>query len=68
MEITKEMYRKVEEHFNNINPKELHDDLVNNYGLMDELKCPSCGSKNIHIYSGMFTDRYECRDCGHEFR
>lgn len=33
MKVTKEMYQKVEEYFRNIDPKELYNDLVNNYGL-----------------------------------
>lgn len=33
MEITKEMYQKVKEYFEKINPEDLYNDLVNNYGL-----------------------------------
>ncbi len=35
-----------------------------------ELKiyCSKCNSTNIYIKSGLMTDLYVCRDCGHESR
>lgn len=35
---------------------------------MNNDKCPYCGSTDIHIKSGMFTDLYICNKCKKEWR
>lgn len=32
------------------------------------LSCPKCGSHDVHVKSGMFTDLYTCNKCGCEWR
>ena len=35
---------------------------------IEEDKCPNCKSKNVEIHSGMYIDRYVCKDWGYEWR
>lgn len=34
----------------------------------DMWKCPRCGSRNVHCYSGMYVARFECQDCHWDWR
>lgn len=36
------------------------------FGINSKIYCPKCGNTEVEVHSGMFLDRYVCKQCGYE--